>query len=259
MKLSTTIIILAAGRGKRMKSDIPKVLHNLNGMPMIHYIIQTAVKISGENIIVVTGYKSNMVKEALTDDFKGSFAYQDEQRGTGHAVKCALPYLSKKTNYVVPLCGDVPLLKSETVEKLIDEHISKKAVVTVLTTRMPDPTGYGRIIINHEGDLSEIIEETDASTEQKKINIVNTGIYCIDREFLENALEKIMPINKQGEYYLTDIIKIGHSENKRIAMMSCDDAYEVSGINTLIELEEIQSYVKANQAKYLDFSGSYIL
>ncbi|RZB34393.1 MAG: bifunctional UDP-N-acetylglucosamine pyrophosphorylase / Glucosamine-1-phosphate N-acetyltransferase [Desulfobacteraceae bacterium Eth-SRB1] len=230
------VIILAAGMGTRMKSSKPKVLHEILGKPMVMYVVKTANKVAGSNVILVVGNQAEKVREVLSENYELIFALQEKQLGTGHAVLCALPYVPEYIEQVVILCGDVPLLSSSTVLRLLDDHIRKKRDVTLLAVEVDNPEGYGRVLFDKNMDVFEIVEEADASEEQKKIKIINTGIYCVKKKFLIDSLHKIKSNNAQCEYYLTDIIKIGYLGKKVVGVMVGTDCEEVIGVNNDEEL-----------------------
>ncbi|MEA3280869.1 MAG: NTP transferase domain-containing protein [Thermodesulfobacteriota bacterium] len=230
------VIILAAGMGTRMKSSKAKVLHEILGKPMVMYVVKTANKVAGSNVILVVGNHAEKVREVLSENYELIFALQEKQLGTGHAVLCALPYLPEYIEQVVILCGDVPLLSSNTVLRLLDDHIRKKRDVTLLAVKVDNPEGYGRVLFDKNMDVFEIVEEADTSEEQKKIKIINTGIYCVKKQFLIDSLHKIKSNNAQGEYYLTDIIKIGSLGKKLVGVMVGTDCEEVVGVNNDEEL-----------------------
>ena len=237
-------VILAAGLGKRMKSDKAKVLHEINGKPMVMYVIETAKKIAGDNIVLVIGKQAEKVSEIVSKEHKVIFALQKEQLGTGHAVKCALPFLSEYSEQVLILCGDVPLLSYDTVKRLYEEHIRSSRDISVLAVEADNPKGYGRIILDNENNVSGIVEETDATDAQKQIKIINSGIYCAKKEFLEHSLNKISSNNAQSEFYLTDIIKIGYNYNKNIGAVIGQDNEELLGINSIHDLMAIERIIQ---------------
>jgi len=243
MDSRTAVIILAAGLGKRMKSDMAKVLHNVCGKPMISYVVDMASEVARENIIVVTGYQSDQVRETVRKSAQVGFAYQEKQLGTGHAVRCALSELHEDVENVVILCGDVPLLSVLTVFNFIESHKKQKNQITVLAVEVENPTGYGRMIVNQDGRLVEIVEEADANQDEKKIRIINSGIYCVERKFLEYSIRMLKPDNAQKEYYLTDIIAIGAGENKKIGLFMGNDPDEVVGINCIRDLIEAEKLI----------------
>ena len=237
-------VILAAGLGKRMKSDKAKVLHEINGKPMVMYVIETAKKIAGDNIVVVIGKQAEKVSEIVSKEYKVIFALQKEQLGTGHAVKCALPFLPEYSEQVLILCGDVPLLSYDTVKRLYEEHIRSSRDISVLAVEAGNPKGYGRIILDNENNVSGIVEETDATDAQKQIKIINSGIYCVKKEFLEYSLNKISSNNAQSEFYLTDIIKIGYNYNKNVGAVIGQDNEELLGINSIQDLMAIERIIQ---------------
>ncbi len=233
------VIILAAGLGTRMKSDRAKVLHELNGKSMIEYVVETARTVAGDNVVVVVGHQAEEVKNASGSGIR--FALQEEQNGTGHAAMCAVPQVSDGTETIIILCGDVPLLRVETLKKMYEKHLEEKRDATVLAVEFEDSTGYGRIIKDEKGNLVGIVEEADASLEQKRIKTVNSGIYCVYKSFLIDALEKVDSDNAQNEYYLTDIIGIGHAQKKSMGVFESDDADQVVGINSKKDLDEAEN------------------
>ena len=235
-------LILAAGKGTRMKSEKAKVLHVLNGKPLLHYSLVAAKEAGAEKIVAVIGHQAEVVRK----EFAGSgcvFVEQNPQLGTGHAVLQAKDVLSGYDGLTVILCGDVPLLKSSTVKSLIDNHVTSKAVVSVLTTIPPPPHAYGRIVKDDKGNVLKIIEHRDATEDEKKIGEINTGIYCVDTKFLFHALGKVTNNNQQGEYYLTDIVEIAVREGQKVKSFIASDYVEVMGINTLEELARAEKHL----------------
>lgn len=235
------IIILAAGKGTRMKSDKAKVLHPIAGLPMINHVVDTAVQVTGTGIVIVIGHQADKVKSAASGEANVRFALQKEQMGTGHAVQCALPELSSGCAHVVILSGDVPLIKPSTIINLIESHIDQGNDITVLGVCLENPFGYGRIIKNPSGGVEKIVEESDADEHEKKVNIVNSGIYCVKRNFLELSLSKVKSDNMQNEIYLTDIVGIANSSHKNIGLKMCTDPIEVMGVNTLQDLMNVET------------------
>ena len=237
-------LILAAGKGTRMKSEKAKVLHELNGKPLLYYSIAAAKAIGAEKIVAVIGHQADTVRAK----FAGSgciFVEQNPQLGTGHAVLQAKDVLSDYDGLTVILCGDVPLLKSSTIKLLIDNHLAAKAVVSVLTTIPPPPHAYGRIVKDDKSNVLKIVEHKDATEEERKIGEINTGIYCVDTKFLFEALRKVTNNNQQGEYYLTDIVEIAVREGQKVKSFIADDYVEVMGINTLEELARAEKHLLA--------------
>ncbi|MCK5098882.1 MAG: NTP transferase domain-containing protein [Desulfobacteraceae bacterium] len=237
-------VILAAGKGTRMKSDLPKVLHKINSKSLIHFVAECAEKIVGDNIHVVVGHQAQKVKDEVQKQFNAVYAFQENMLGTGDAVKVALPGLPDKIKNVLVLNGDVPFVKEKTLLTLVNTHRENQNSVTLLTVEIDDPTGYGRIIQNNNGDVLCIKEESDATFEERKVKKVNSGIYCFDKEFLEYAIPKIESTNAQEEYYLTDVIEIAIKKKLRTGLMPADDWREVVGINTLAELENAKVLLK---------------
>ena len=199
-------VILAAGEGTRMKSDRAKVIHGLCGKPMVNWVIDAVKNSEIENIIVVTGHQEEQVRACITE--KVDFVSQKEQLGTGHAVMQAAPLLKGKKGTCLILYGDVPLITPKTIKQLIHEHTENNNRVTVLTTIVENPEGYGRILRDPSGNVAGIVEHRDANPEQLKINEINTGIYCFDIESLLESLGKLSNENDQHEYYLTDTLSI---------------------------------------------------
>ena len=239
-------LILAAGKGTRMKSDLAKVLHSLEGKPLLHYSIETARRAGAEKIVVIIGHKAQKIRE----EFYNSgciFVEQQQQLGTGHAVLQAKEVLATYQGLTVILCGDVPLLKPRTITSLVENHVTAGAAVTVLTTIPEEPHGYGRIVKREDGSILKIVEESDATDIEKKIGEINTGIYCVNTPFLFSALTKIDNNNNQKEYYLTDIVEIACREGKIARPHIVSDYIEVMGINTPEELSRAGQYLKNNR------------
>lgn len=235
-------LILAAGKGTRMQSDKAKVLHELNGRSMLDYSIEAAKRAGAEKIVAVIGHQADQVRE----EFSGSgciFVEQNPQLGTGHAVLQAKDVLSGYEGLTVILCGDVPLLKSATIQSLVDNHLAEKAVVSVLTTIPPPPHAYGRIVKDQNGNVLKIVEHKDATDEERQIGEINTGIYCVDTKFLFDALGKVTNNNQQKEYYLTDIVEIAVREGRKVKSFIAADYVEVMGINTLEELARAEKHL----------------
>ncbi len=242
---NTAVIILAAGKGTRMKSDRAKVLHELNAVPMIHYVVKTALAVTPDHVHVVVGHQAAEVERTVTRQFDTGFVTQAEQKGTGHAVQCALPYLSETVEHVVILCGDVPLLTLPTVQRLLTRHHQTRSDITVLAVHIDQPKGYGRVIINENGQMEGIVEEADADDRQRKITLINSGIYCVKKSILAEALNRITANNAQNEFYLTDIIGIGYQQGLRLGVEIGDNPHEVIGINTLAQLERAEKILRA--------------
>ncbi|MBE0557745.1 MAG: NTP transferase domain-containing protein [Proteobacteria bacterium] len=228
-------IILAAGKGKRMKSPLAKVLHPVGGVPMLTHSIAAARAAGSQRIVVVIGHQGEQVR-ARYNAGDLLFAEQREQLGTGHAVLQAREFFRDYEGAIVILCGDVPLILPDTVRALYDHHRSQGATVTVLTTQPLDPTGYGRIVTADDGSILKIVEERDATAEEKSIREINTGIYCVESDFLFMAVAGLGNRNAQKEYYLTDIVERARKNGQRVAAFPAADPMEVMGINTFEEL-----------------------
>ena len=236
------VIILAAGKGTRMNSDLPKVCFELAGKSLIQRVLNTSIEMGADLIAIVVGYKKEMVIESIKKQDNIHFAVQEFQKGTGDAVKCTENLFSNFTGNVFVLCGDVPLLRKKTLSEMLAVHTKENAKCTVLTMILDDPEKYGRIVRDDSGKVKEIIEYKDASDEIRKINEVNTGIYCFDSVELFNALQKLDNNNAQSEYYLTDVLNIIYNEGKPIESVILSDKYEATGINTKEQLEELSRY-----------------
>ena len=228
-------IIMAAGKGTRMKSNKSKLVHEIYGKPLVKRVVELAEKIGSDEIVAVVGHLREQVQEVLGDSVK--YAYQDELLGTGHAVMQAKKYLEGKKGKVVILYGDVPIIRPETLKNLVSKSIKNKEYATLLTAKYDNPTGYGRIIRDEGGNIKAIVEEKDADALQKKIKEINSGIYCFDIEELLRALKKVNNDNAQGEYYLTDVIKIMNDEGLKTGAVIVEDNTEILGVNDRSQLE----------------------
>jgi bifunctional UDP-N-acetylglucosamine pyrophosphorylase/glucosamine-1-phosphate N-acetyltransferase len=252
-------VILAAGKGTRMKSDLVKVLHPVLGLPMLFYPIELSLNgIKAEKTIVIVGYQADLIQERFKD-LKIEFALQKEQLGTGHAVLQAIPFLQSFRGTVLILCGDVPLVKIETLRSFIDAYRENESTLSVLTTIVRDPFGYGRILRNPEDWLEKIVEEKDASEEERMIREINTGIYCIKSSFLMEGLREIGKENAQGEYYLTDLVEIAKKRGLRCSAHIATDPTEVMGINTRVDLAMANEVLRQEKLRHLMLSGVTIV
>lgn len=243
------VVILAAGLGTRMKSDKAKVLHEVCGFPMIQYVVRTAAAIAGPQVVVVVGHQAELVRQAVSKVGNTFYAIQDQQHGTGHAVLCAMPVLPDSVTQVVILCGDVPMIRKATLERMVSEHMAHQRDVTLLAVRVSNPTGYGRILSNAEGRLVAIVEQADADEQQKKIDLINSGIYVVNRAFLETALPQLRTDNAQNEIYLTDIIGIGYRESKIMGVVVGNDSNEIIGINSRDDLQRAETVMKSRTSE----------
>jgi UDP-N-acetylglucosamine diphosphorylase/glucosamine-1-phosphate N-acetyltransferase len=234
-------IILAAGKGVRMKSDLPKVLHTLNGKPLIEYVLDTVRSLNLKRVAVVVGYQG----EKMVDLLKGKnveIVWQKEQLGTGHAVMQAESIFRDFEGDILVLCGDVPLLRSDTVVDLLETHQQKKAKATVLTAVLDDPKGYGRIVRNKDGDFDRIVEDKDASLEEKKIREINTGEMCFSAPALFSALKEVKRDNLQKEYYITDVLEILKEKGRKVEALRVQNPWETKGVNSTSELLQMEEY-----------------
>lgn len=235
MEEEVIAVVMAAGKGTRMKSNKSKLVHQIYGKELVTRVVETAKKADVNEIIAVVGYKKEQVQAVLGDSVK--YAYQEEMLGTGHAVMQTVKYLEGRKGKVVVLNGDVPILRPETLKNLIQKSINNKEYATLLTAIYDNPTGYGRIIRDEGGNIKGIVEQKDATEEQKEIKEINAGIYCFDIEELLLALKEIRPNNAQGEYYLTDVIKIMNDKGLKTGAVIVEDNTEILGVNDRLQLE----------------------
>ena len=243
-----TSVILAAGMGTRMKSKMPKVLHKVCGKPLSKWVIDASKAAGADKVCAVVGHKAETVKEVLGDVCE--FAVQAEQKGTGHAVMQAIDVIKNSKGEVVILNGDTPLITAETINKAIEYHKNNGNQATVITAILDDATGYGRIVRDNDGSVLKIVEQKDASEEEKKINEVNSGMYVFDAQSLVYALDKITPNNAQGEYYLTDTLEILLSAGKKIGGYAISDNDEIRGINDRVQLNEAEKIMQKRINEY---------
>lgn len=254
MKLKT--LILAAGKGTRMKSDMPKVIHKVNGVPMITKIIDTLSGLNPEENILILGHKKEEVLKVVGENC--DYVLQTEQLGTGHAVIQAKEKLEGYDGDVMILCGDTPLLRESTLKSLYEYHKESGAVTTILTSIYENPFGYGRIVKDN-GLVKAIVEEKEASEEIKKIKEVNAGVYCFNSKELFKALDKIDNNNEKGEYYLTDVIGIQVSENKKVQSFILEDKMEILGVNSKVELAQAGKVLRDRKNRELMEEGVILI
>lgn len=248
------VVILAAGEGTRMKSKRAKVLHRAGGLTLVEHVLNTATELTAEeNIVVVVGHQAEEVRAALAHR-RVRFAPQKEQRGTGHAVMVCRDELDH-TGLLVVLYGDCPLLSAATLQRLIDTQVRSDAAATLITTRLTDPTGYGRILLDELGNVKAIVEQKAASPEQCAIDLINPGMYCFRAGLLWKHIGEIETNNPAREYYLTDMVEILTRAGHTVAAMESVDASELLGINTRIELAEVDRLFRARKCRELMLAG----
>jgi UDP-N-acetylglucosamine diphosphorylase/glucosamine-1-phosphate N-acetyltransferase len=240
--MKTVAVVLAAGKGVRMRSDLPKVSHLIFGKPMIAWVLEAVNGLNLDEVFVIVGYKSETVKSECKD-FDVTFVEQKEQLGTGHAVIQATPYI--KDSVVLVLNGDMPLIKTDTLKEFIGRHLrSGAAAATVLTAVLPDPASYGRIVRDRDDRILKIVEQRDASEAELAIKEINTGTYCFNSKALFGALNDVKPDNSQKEYYLTDVIGILTKRDLPVYAYKAQDPNEVLGVNTIEELKRLEGLFK---------------
>ena len=258
------VIIMAAGKGTRMKSKLYKVLHPVCGKAMVDHVLTQVEKLQPAQIITIVGHGAEMVQERLGS--RSQYALQAEQLGTGHAVMQAKEALEGKKGTTLVISGDTPLLTSATLQQLFDYHEQNQAAVTVLTAHADNPTGYGRIIRNEAGDVQKIVEQKDANPQEAAVQEINTGTYCFDNELLFEALSQITTDNAQGEYYLTDALEILKNAGNKVAAYQTDDFEESLGVNDRVALETANQIMRKrinrqhmiNGVTFVDAANTYI-
>ncbi|MEO6654802.1 MAG: bifunctional UDP-N-acetylglucosamine diphosphorylase/glucosamine-1-phosphate N-acetyltransferase GlmU [Pyrinomonadaceae bacterium] len=250
MNTDLNILIMAAGLGTRMKSNLAKVLHKLDGRPLINHVCETAMYLSPKKIHVVVGHQAEDVKAVVLNEFPtdvAAFALQKHQLGTGDAVNAAREYLENSDSTLLVLSGDVPMITAETLSALVQmhhEYRARGAACTVLTVRLKDPGGYGRVVRDENGAFDRIVEQKDANDEEKQIDEINSGIYCFDTKKLYTALSQVKNDNAQGEYYLTDVPSILREQGDDVAIFQCIDPREVEGVNDRRQLAEMGKVIR---------------
>lgn len=245
--MSAAAVILAAGKGTRMKSGLPKVAHEVCGRPMIEHVLDAARAAGVTRLIVVVGFRAEIVKDLLKDHKDVEYAVQDQQLGTGHAVMMCRDQLVDHQGPILVLAGDTPLLRSGSLSALLDVQRSQNAAAVIGTAITESNAGLGRIVRSANGDFERIVEERDASPDQKAITEINTGCYAFDGPELLAALDKIRPENVQGEYYLTDCPAILRSEGKRVIASPSFTIEEAMGVNTVQQLAEVERVLETRR------------
>lgn len=252
--MSTTVIILAAGKGTRMRSNLPKVLQPLAGRPLLGHVIDTAKKLQADHIITIYGHGGTLVQNAFAHE-QVQWVEQAEQLGTGHAVKVTLPVLPQDGVSLI-LSGDVPCITEQTLQKLLD--VSRETQIGLVTLTLADATGYGRIV-RENGKIQAIVEHKDASEAQRQIQEINTGIYCVSNAKLHEWLPKLSNNNAQGEYYLTDIVAMAIADGLVVASVEPQLAFEVEGVNDRVQLAALERAFQNFQAKQLMQQGVHLI
>lgn len=252
------IVVVGAGKGTRMRSSLPKVLHPLAGRPLMAYMLDLACRFTPQHLVAVIGQQAEAV-HYLGRQYGATCVVQAEQLGTGHAVAQAEPLLADFPGDILVLYGDVPLLQVDTIQHLLDEHRRHRAAVTVLTARLENPYGYGRILRDDRGYIRHIVEERDATEAERAVNEINTGIYCLQASFLFRALDHIAPHNIQGEYYLTDVVGIAVAEGRDVAHVTVAEVEEILGVNTRVDLARLEAVLRRRRCEELMLAGVTIV
>ena len=235
-------VILAAGKGTRMKSKLYKVLHPVAGEAMVQHVIDSVKNAGVETVVTVVGHGAEKVKDTI--GHASQFVHQEEQLGTAHAVKTAKDILGNSKGTTIVVCGDTPLISDETISSLLTFHENENAVATVLSAKVSNPFGYGRIIRDKSGLVSEIVEQKDATEGQVEVNEISSGIFAFDNEKLFETLEKVQNDNAQGEYYLPDVIRILKEEDEKVAAYITDDVDGIMGVNDRVQLAKAEQKMK---------------
>jgi len=249
------LVILAAGKGTRMKSNKAKVLHEVFYKPMLHHVLQATTPLHATQSIVIVGHQKETVEMSLSEFSSIETVVQEEQLGTGHAVLCAKPAIQQMNGCVMILCGDTPLIRPESLKEMIEQHHSQESTLTVMTTLLDNPTHYGRIISDKNDCVLSIVEEKDADSQQKKIQEINAGIYCIDTQFLFSHLKNIGTNNSQGEVYLTDIVTQAVSEKLPVHKFVNPASQDVLGVNSRLELSQAHQELQMRRNRTLMAEG----
>tara|TARA_B100001173_G_C15998567_1_gene552368 strand:+ start:767 stop:1492 length:726 start_codon:yes stop_codon:yes gene_type:complete len=229
------ICILAAGKGSRMNSELPKVLHEINNKPILHFVLETSKSLNPEEIILIVGFKKDMVIKSV-NKFNVSFAYQEQQKGTAHAIMQCKENLNNTSGQTLVLSGDVPFISKSTLKNLIEIHNKNESLGSIISANIKDPSGYGRIIRNNE-KFVKIVEHKDANDNELQVNEINSGIYLFDTKTLIEKINLIKDSNKQNEYYLTDIFEF--IDKDKISIYNTQETDEINGINTIKQLNEL--------------------
>lgn len=239
--MNTTAIILAAGKGTRMNSDEPKVLHEVCGRPMLAYVMDACRGAGADRLLVVVGYRAESVQQAFAgENHDVTWVPQDPQLGTGHAVMVCRDQLTESNGPVLVLAGDGPLVRAETLKELLETHARENAACTLATSILPDPGRYGRVVRDETGEVSGVVEYLDADEDQRRISEVNVSLYCFDSEALLDVLGKLSNDNAKGEYYLTDALALLREDGRKLAAVPAAKSEDVLSVNTDEELRRVE-------------------
>ena len=240
-----SVIVLAAGKGKRMKTEMPKVLHYICYQPILYYVLSSVKKINPKNIFLIVGHKAKGIKEYIEDKFPEiETVYQQKQLGTAHAVSMVKKFYRDLGNNILIIPGDSPLITSDTLKKLVNKKTAGKSSASILTAVSPNPEGYGRVIKDKSGNILKIVEETDATEEEKQINEINSSIYCFDKIDLFKNIININTKNQQGEYYLTDIVEKLVKKGLKVSCLKAKNNWEAIGINDRVQLYRTEKFMQ---------------
>jgi bifunctional UDP-N-acetylglucosamine pyrophosphorylase/glucosamine-1-phosphate N-acetyltransferase len=252
------VVILAAGKGTRLRSKLPKVLHSLAGKPLIEHVIDAARSLNVQDTCIIVGYEAEKVRKALAH-LSVQFVLQEPQLGTGHALQVARSFWEAQPGDLLILSGDVPLISTETLQNLLDVHVRANASVTLLSVLLENPAGYGRIIRDSFGEVQAIIEEKDATPAERESREINTGVYCFNITALSEVIGRLTAANSQKEYYLTDCVGLLKASGKHVEAVICNDPLEVSGVNSRSELSDLERFVRARKLRQLMRDGVTVL
>ena len=254
----TNVLIMAAGKGTRLKSSLPKVLHLLAGQSLIEHVLNTVEALNPHQTLVIVGHQAELVRSKL-GHFPVHFAEQVPQLGTGHAVQIAREWWSGKSGNLLILSGDAPLISLETLQKMIQAHNRTGASLTLLSARLSDPFGYGRVIRAADGQVRHVVEQKDASPSEQEVNEVNTGFYCFRISALSGVIDQLTPNNRQNEYYLTDCVGLLSRQGKPVEAVICEDSSEVMGINSRVELARMEKMLRERRVRQLMADGVTVI
>jgi len=239
-----TALILAAGLGKRMKSDLPKVLHPALGRPLVVHVLEQLKPLHPARVVAVVGHREELVRAAL-EGRNVHFSTQSPQLGTGHAVQVAWPEVERGGDAVLVLAGDMPLVRTATLRRLLERHAQEVNAVTFLSGELDDPSGYGRVVRDRRGEFVKIVEEKEATAAERKLDEVNSGVYCFSRPSLVDALGLLRADNSQKEYYLTDTLSLLKGRGMRVGIVQASDPRELFGVNTPEQLAQVEETLRA--------------